>query len=515
MKKLLVCIVAALMLATGTFAAFEKVNTYNNNFSDVTDSNWFASNVKTAYELGFMNGKSEGKFDPNGNVTIVEGITMATRLHAIYNGTEVKKVDKVVEEFSIGFNDPNNIVDLTERNSRNDAGISFNRCTGEIVDGCLVAQPDKPNSIGAYDPQITINGLNLPANDYNKVKFRMKIEPLPNTNDAPRNEVVQLYFKTSTAPTIDAEKVFYIKLKDYTDDRTDWFEIEVDLDSKPQWKDYITGIRFDPSDDNGIFTIDYITFSKSENIKNEKWYDMYIDYALENGIIEKGEYLTDDYNKNISRAAICDLFAKAIPESHYNAINNVKGIPDVMRDAKNADVYLMLYNAGIVLGDTNGNFNPNSDIKRSEIAAIINRVALPESRVKGTVNADWGKNSSFIGYEFDDSSYLKDLEYTTVEKVKVNDGKVSFVTVENIGGRVMYDPMITDSSAKIDADKYTKLIVRMKPEFVGTPANPMFDFFFRTEEDTRFTEIKSMHQYLNEFCYVDAFGWYILEVDLQ
>ena len=54
----------------------------------------------------------------------------------------------------------------------------------------------------------------------------------------------------------------------------------------------------------------------------------------------------------------------------------------------------------------------------------------------------------------------------------------------------------------------------MKPEFVGTPADPMFDFFFRTEEDTRFTEIKSMHQRLNEFCYVDAFGWYILEVDL-
>ena len=49
MKKLLICVVVAAVLATGTFAAFEKVNTYNNNFSDVQDSNWFAENVKTAY----------------------------------------------------------------------------------------------------------------------------------------------------------------------------------------------------------------------------------------------------------------------------------------------------------------------------------------------------------------------------------------------------------------------------------------------------------------------------------
>ena len=54
-------LLAALMLATGAFAAFEKVNTYDNNFSDVADSNWFAKDVKSAYELGFMNGKAEGK----------------------------------------------------------------------------------------------------------------------------------------------------------------------------------------------------------------------------------------------------------------------------------------------------------------------------------------------------------------------------------------------------------------------------------------------------------------------
>ena len=518
MKKFLVVLMVAVMLAVGANAAFERVNTYNNNFSDVKDTNWFAENVKTAYELGFMNGKSEGKFDPNGNVTIVEGITMATRLHAIYNGTEVKKVEKVVEEFTIGFNDPDNIVDLTERNSRNDAGISFNRCTGYIEDGCLIAQPDKPNSIGAYDPQITIKGLNLPANDYNKLKFRMKIEPLPNTNDGPRNEVVQLYFTTTTAPSISADKVFYVKLKELVEDRTNWFEVEVDLDSNAQWQDYITSIRFDPSDDNGIFTIDYISFSKSENIKSEKWYDMYIDYAIENNIIEKGEYVIADYNKNISRAAICDLFVKAIPEEHFAAINNVKGIPDVVRDAKNADVYLMLYNAGVVLGDTNGNFNPNSDIKRSEIAAIINRVALPEARVKGTVNADWTKQGNEYDVEFDSAADLEKAIPGDVESAEVVNGALVLVPKDRGEERSpRFDPKISVKNINIDAEKFAKLKVRMKVDFIGEvdPNLAKFDFYFMTEGDEALSEKKSMHQAFTEYSYLDPAGWYVMEVDFR
>ena len=117
MKKLLVLLMAALMLAMGANAAFEKVNTYENNFNDVADTAWYAENVKTAYELGFMNGKSEGKFDPDGNVTIIEGITLASRLHAAYNGTEVTKVEKEILECRYDFNDSSELVDLTAANS--------------------------------------------------------------------------------------------------------------------------------------------------------------------------------------------------------------------------------------------------------------------------------------------------------------------------------------------------------------------------------------------------------------
>ena len=498
MKRIITCLLVAVLLAVGANAAFEKVNSYNNNFSDVKDSNWFSANVKTAYELGFMNGKSEGKFDPNGNVTVAEGITMAARVHAIANGVNMDTWKKSVEEIRFDFDDLQY--------------VSFNNAQGEIEDGILKVTATQLEN-GGFDPGVKFEAPAFDARSYSNIKVRMKVDP-SGYEDVKRQKIAEVYFKTSTEPTWSEKRLVYSRLN-IIEDITEWFEIEIEMGTNLQWSDDIIIFRFDPSNDPGTYYIDYVTLSKSTEEEYNKWYDKYVDYAIENHIISHSTFSVDDYNRNITRAELCKLFAASMPEESFEPINNINGIPDLDPDADNADVILSLYKAGILLGsDAEGTFKPDSDIKRSEVAAIINRVALPENRVKGTISADWGKNSSFIGYEFTDSSYLKSLEYATVEKVKIADGKVSFVTVENIGGRVQYDPMITDNAANIDADKYTKLIVRMKPEFVGKPANPMFDFFFKTEGETRFTEIRSMHQYLNEFCYVDAFGWYVLEVDL-
>ena len=224
MKKIITIILAVVMLAVGVNAAFEKVNTYSNNFSDVTENNWFFENVKTAYELGFMNGKEEGKFDPNGNVTVVEAITMASRLHALYNGTEVKKSEAGVTEYRFDFDSDEILVDLSKRNSRNTDGVNFNRATGKIENGILICQPDKPNASGNYDPQIKFEGLQLEAKNYNKVTFRMKRDVLPNVNDAKRFESqMEFFFQTNVEPNIAADKQINIRFPADTD-YSDWFE---------------------------------------------------------------------------------------------------------------------------------------------------------------------------------------------------------------------------------------------------------------------------------------------------
>lgn len=65
---------------------FNSVSTYCSGlFSDVTDLDWFYLNVSTAYELGLMKGTGPSAFSPSNNVTIAETITLAARIHCIYN----------------------------------------------------------------------------------------------------------------------------------------------------------------------------------------------------------------------------------------------------------------------------------------------------------------------------------------------------------------------------------------------------------------------------------------------
>ena len=87
LTTLAIAIVASMsVLAKG----FTKTNEYKDGtFTDVPANVWYASEVKSAYELGFMNGKSDTTFVPDGNVTVAEGITMASRVHAEYNGKTI------------------------------------------------------------------------------------------------------------------------------------------------------------------------------------------------------------------------------------------------------------------------------------------------------------------------------------------------------------------------------------------------------------------------------------------
>ena len=234
MKGNLLTKIASVSLAALSLTAlvsakgFSKTVTYNDGqFTDVASKAWYANDVKSAYELGFVNGKAENLYVPEGNVTVAEGITMATRVHSIYNG-------KTIAEKSGG-----------------------------------------------------------------------------------------------------------------------------------------------------------------------KWYDMYIAYAEENGMIEKGQFT--NFDRNIMRYEMALLFANSMPSEYFAPKNDIKDIPDVAKTEEYYDELMMLYKAGVVLGsDDYGNFYATNPIKRSETAAIINRVALPENRVSGVLK-EYGDREQAV-YLIDDTT---------------------------------------------------------------------------------------------------------------
>ena len=139
-----------------------------------------------------------------------------------------------------------------------------------------------------------------------------------------------------------------------------------------------------------------------EAVQGDNWYDMYVAYALENGLIEDGHF--ENYDRSIMRYEVAEMFANSMPADYFNEINEIKDIPDVAETEEYYDDLLMLYKAGILLGsDEYGNFYATNPITRSETAAIINRVALPQNRKTGTLK-QYGNRDQAV-FLIDDESY--------------------------------------------------------------------------------------------------------------
>ena len=116
-----------------------------------------------------------------------------------------------------------------------------------------------------------------------------------------------------------------------------------------------------------------------------EWYDPYVSYALTNDMIAS-EY--NSYSAPALRSEVAEILSKALPAESLNQIRTVPdgAIPDVPASAPYSSPVYLLYRAGILSGsDTDGTFNPGTNIKRSEIAAICVRIADPSRRDTKTI----------------------------------------------------------------------------------------------------------------------------------
>lgn len=111
----------------------------------------------------------------------------------------------------------------------------------------------------------------------------------------------------------------------------------------------------------------------------DPWYQSYLDYAADNGILWK----YDDYDTAVSRAAFAMILGSALPDEALPVISDIEdgAIPDVPEDAGYAQAVYRLYDAGVLTGnDASGTFTPFSHITRGAAAAIIGRMADPSLR---------------------------------------------------------------------------------------------------------------------------------------
>ncbi|MGI6028553.1 MAG: S-layer homology domain-containing protein [Candidatus Heteroscillospira sp.] len=116
------------------------------------------------------------------------------------------------------------------------------------------------------------------------------------------------------------------------------------------------------------------------------WYQSYVDYALENGIISSEP---EDYNAPCSRSYYIAVMYGAMSRDEYGEINSIPdgAVPDVQPGHGDYDAIYAFYRAGIVTGnDSAGTFAPESNVKRSEVATLVARMFDADVRRSFTLN---------------------------------------------------------------------------------------------------------------------------------
>lgn len=222
------------------------------------------------------------------------------------------------------------------------------------------------------------------------------------------------------------------------------------------------------------------------------WYQPYVDYAIQNGIIKSGEY--GDFNAKATRAQFAKIFALSLPGESLKEINIIedRSIPDVsMKDSYATSVY-KLYRAGILTGnDDKGVFAPNTNIQRSAVAAIVSRMAIESMRVNKTLKVEKMKIIDFDAtayygsirymkinnnlYEFSSgyygraSSYNCGCEFSTNEMY--DDGYYTILFAEPVFITPYYNPFVTAGirfsiNKSVEANRETKM-VSLGEEFSG------------------------------------------------
>ena len=131
---------------------------------------------------------------------------------------------------------------------------------------------------------------------------------------------------------------------------------------------------------HSIYTTGAESFDQSVG---DVWYQVYLNYAYQNGIIGYSLY-SGNVQEKATRAQYAEIFANALPDEALAAKNSVPdaAIPDVTMQDYYAGAVYKLYRAGILAGgDANGTFSPLTYITRAESATVVARMADSDNRM--------------------------------------------------------------------------------------------------------------------------------------
>lgn len=119
------------------------------------------------------------------------------------------------------------------------------------------------NRITGYDPIMHIKGIGFAAKDYTGIEIRMRYTLYPNIGDA-MDDQISVYFATAADSALNEAKSFKVKLADAVPDG-DYFIFRADTTKNDLWTGTVSQLRFDPTNNNGEYCVDYIRLIPGDN----------------------------------------------------------------------------------------------------------------------------------------------------------------------------------------------------------------------------------------------------------
>lgn len=212
----------------------------------------------------------------------------------------------------------------------------------------------------------------------------------------------------------------------------------------------------------------------------EPWYEPYVNYGLESGII----FGEPDLFAPATRGQVADMLSRALPANELEPMNEIveNAIPDVKTGDEYADNIYMLYRAGILSGsNSRGAFNPKNSISRAEAAAIMARMVDKSLRKSFTLqysgpdltalerqDDSFFENSAILGNSLVEGlrlfSKMKSIHYFSATSVSV----VSATRTKNVRLRNGASGTLVQSLCQ---DQYDKIYIELGINEIGGNVN--------------------------------------------
>ena len=85
------------------YLKMKSVTAGGHPFLDVSDSAWYGEYVDIAYNTGIINGKADGKFDPDATMTCGEAAKIAASMHALIYNNPISTAKSDTDEWYVPF----------------------------------------------------------------------------------------------------------------------------------------------------------------------------------------------------------------------------------------------------------------------------------------------------------------------------------------------------------------------------------------------------------------------------